>query len=186
MKRTLSSTLLILALSPAAPASADTAITLFGAMGFGSGAAHSGFEKSSFGFGGELVESFEGIIDLGLFYHMNPVNLSGGGSGTVHFGGAVLRGRFGKSFPLFIDAQLGTAKFSSGDVGSSEFDFGAGFGLGYTFPVGSSMGLSPRLGFRSLAHTNGTVSTKRQFFDIGLGFTYTLGGGGGGGGYTVP
>jgi hypothetical protein len=148
-KMFLSGTLGALALAGSAVASDLTAL---GGLDFGSGGGPNQLHSPSPVIGAEYTVNIAPSLKIGGFYDHTFLSYVDGGTGAIHFMGAVFRATLVKNG--FVDLKLGFTKLVSNEAAlnpvSTNVAIGAEIGAGYEFKMTEHLGITPRVGVRFL------------------------------------
>jgi hypothetical protein len=138
----------------AADFSSDTGLS----FGSGSGANH--LQSPSPVIGAEYTVHVTPGLSFGGFYDHTFLSYVDGGTGAIHFMGAVLRA--GLKDHGFIDLKVGLTKLISNEAMNAvatNVTLGAELGIGYEFKLSHALGLTPRVALRFLPDPSTQCST---------------------------
>ncbi len=120
-------------------------------LSFGSGNGTNHLQSPSPVIGAEYTVHLTPGLSFGGFYDHTFLSYVDGGTGAIHFMGAVLRA--GLKDHGFIDLKVGLTKLVSNEamnVVATNVTLGAELGIGYEFKLSHALGLTPRAAVRFL------------------------------------
>jgi hypothetical protein len=139
-------------------------------LDFGSGGGANQLHSPSPVIGAEYTVNIAPSLKIGGFYDHTFLSYVDGGTGAIHFMGALLRANpVGNAF---IDLKLGFTKLVSNEAVlnavSTNVAMGAEVGAGYEFKMTEHLGLTPRVGVRFLPDPSTQSSALKATPDMSI------------------